>query len=110
MEIPPDPTPDMLSLPRFDDDAIDMWELLRRLAEQVVDVAMDAEADQPCGAGPNKSISERRFFGGVLILVSMYPDERVSPGQNHLRKDTPCSKTTSHTYLSSHPGKHTSTT
>ena len=68
MEIPPDPTPDMLSLPRFDDDAIDMWELLRRLAEQVVDVAMDAEADQPCGAGPNKSISERRFFLGGASL------------------------------------------
>lgn len=66
MEIPPDPTPDMLSLPRFDDDAIDMWELLRRLTEQVVDVAMDAEADQPCGAGPNKSISERRFWGASL--------------------------------------------
>lgn len=63
MEIPPDPTPDMLSLPRFDDDAIDMRELLRRLAEQVVDVAMDAEADQPCGAEPNKSICERRFWG-----------------------------------------------
>lgn len=68
MEIPPDPTPDMLSLPRFDDDAIDMRELLRRLAEQVVDVAMDAEADQPCAAGPNKSICERRFFGGRPYL------------------------------------------
>lgn len=70
MEIPQDPTPDMLSLPRFDDDAIDMWELLRRLAEQVVDVAMDAEADQPCGAGPNKSISERRFFGRASLSWS----------------------------------------
>ena len=70
MEIPPDPTPDMLSLPCFDDDAIDMRELLRRLAEQVVDVAMDAEADQPCGAGPNKSISERRFFWGASLSWS----------------------------------------
>ncbi len=35
MEILSDPTPDMLAMPRFDDGAIDMQELLRRLAEQV---------------------------------------------------------------------------
>lgn len=34
MEILSDPTPDMLAMPRFDDGAIDMQELLRRLAEQ----------------------------------------------------------------------------
>ena len=33
MKILSDPTPDMLAMPRFDDDAIDMQELLRRLAE-----------------------------------------------------------------------------
>lgn len=46
-----DPTPDMLYMPRFDDGAIDMQELLRSLAEQVVDVVMGAEADRPCGSG-----------------------------------------------------------
>lgn len=46
MEILSDPTPDMLAMPRFDDGAIDMQELLRRLAEQVVTAVMDAEADQ----------------------------------------------------------------
>ena len=45
MEILSDPTPDMLAMPRFDDGAIDMQELLRRLAEQVVNAVMDAEAD-----------------------------------------------------------------
>ena len=35
MEILSDPTPDMLAMPRFDDGAIDMQELFRRLAEQV---------------------------------------------------------------------------
>lgn len=30
MEILSDPTPDMLAMPRFDDGAIDMQELLRR--------------------------------------------------------------------------------
>ena len=39
---------------RFDDGAVDMQELLRRLAEQVVNAVMDAEADQPCG-GANSS-------------------------------------------------------
>ena len=45
MEILSDPTPDMLAMPRFDDGAIDMQELLRRLAEQVVNAVMDAEPD-----------------------------------------------------------------
>ena len=40
-------------MPRFDDGAIDMWELLRRLAVQVVNAVMDAEADQLCGGGAN---------------------------------------------------------
>ena len=51
MEIQSDPTPDMLAMPRFDDGAIDMQELLRRPTEQVVDAVMDAEADQLCGGG-----------------------------------------------------------
>lgn len=50
-EILSDPTPDMLYMPRFDEGAIDMRELLRRLAEQVVNVVMDAEADRPCKSG-----------------------------------------------------------
>ena len=33
-------------MPRFSDGAIDMRELLPRLAKQVVNAAMDAEADQ----------------------------------------------------------------
>jgi len=53
MEILSDPTPDMLVMPRFDDGAIDMQELLRRLAKQVVNAVMDAEADQLCGGGAN---------------------------------------------------------
>lgn len=55
MEILSDPTPDMLAMPRFDDGAIDMQELLRRLAEQVVNAVMDAEADQLCGGGLNST-------------------------------------------------------
>lgn len=47
MGILSDPTPDMLAMPRFDDGAIDMQELPRRLAEQVVNAVMDAEAGRP---------------------------------------------------------------
>lgn len=43
----------MLAMSRFDDGAIDMHELLRRLAEQLVNDVMDAEADQLCGGGAN---------------------------------------------------------
>ena len=53
MEILSDPTPDMLAMPRLDDGAIDMQELLRRLAEQVVNAVLNAEADQLCGGGAN---------------------------------------------------------
>lgn len=53
MEILSDPTPDMLAMPRFDDGAIDMHDLLKRLAEQVVNAVMDAEADQLCSGGAN---------------------------------------------------------
>jgi len=42
-------------MPRFDGGAIDMQELLRRLAEQVANAVMDAEADQLCGGGANST-------------------------------------------------------
>ena len=45
MEFLSNPTPDMLAMLRFDDGAIDMQELLRRLAVLVVNAVMDAEAD-----------------------------------------------------------------
>lgn len=51
MEILSDPTPDMLAMPRFDDGAIDMQELLRRLAEQVVNAVMDAGPTSSAVAG-----------------------------------------------------------
>lgn len=49
-------------MPRFDGGATDMQELLRRLAEQVVNTVMDAEADQLCGGGAN---SRNGYRGGV---------------------------------------------
>lgn len=75
MEILSDPTPDMLAMPRFDDGAIDMQELLRRLAEQVVNAVMDAEADQLCGGGRGH-VRAGRDMAGVQVLLGG-EDERA---------------------------------
>ena len=78
MEILPDPTPDMLAMPRFDDGAIDMQELIRRLAEQVVNAVMDAEADQLCGGGANSrnGYRERSLATCVGTLTLRIPKLR----------------------------------
>ena len=81
MEILSDPTPDMLAMPRFDDGAIDMQELLRRLAEQVVNAVMDAEADQLCGGGGNSrnGYRERSLATCVGTLTLRIPKPHSSP-------------------------------
>lgn len=58
-------------MPRFDDGAIDMQELLRRLAEQVVNAVMDAEADQLCGGGANSrnGYRERGLNGDCKAML-----------------------------------------
>lgn len=79
MEILSDPTPDMLAMPRFDDGAIDMQDLLRRLAEQVVNAVMDAEADQLCGGGANSrnGYRERSLTTCVGTLTLRIPKLRT---------------------------------
>lgn len=79
MEILSDPTPDMLAMPRFDDGAIDMQELLRRLAEQVVNAVMDAEADQLCGGRANSrnGYRERGLATCVGTLTLRIPKLRT---------------------------------
>lgn len=90
-----DPTPDMLAMPRFDDGAIDMQELLRRLAKQVVVAAMCAEADQLCGSGANSRNGYRKR--GLATCVdtltpripklrssSFFPDDAI---ERHRRVD-----------------------
>lgn len=65
MEILLDRTLDMLVMPRFDDGAIDMQELLRMLAEQIVNAMMDAEADRLCDGGAN---SRNGYREGALVI------------------------------------------
>lgn len=66
-------------MPRFDDGAIDMQELLRRLAEQVVNAVMDAEADQLCGGGANSrnGYRERGLATCVSTLTLRIPKLRT---------------------------------
>ena len=45
--------PEPASMPRFGDGSINLGELIRSLAEDVVNAVMDAEADQLCAGGAN---------------------------------------------------------
>lgn len=45
--------PGQATMPRFEDGSINLRELIRRLAEDVVNAIMDAEADQLCSGGAN---------------------------------------------------------
>lgn len=74
-------------MPRFDDGAIDMQELLRRLAERVVNAVMDAEADQLCGGGANSRNGYRemspRPFRHHLYCESAPPPTRPNIAVRH---------------------------
>ena len=63
-----------LALPRFEDGFVNMQELLRQLAESVVNEIMSAEADQLCGATGNSrnGYRERRLVTcvGTLTLIT----------------------------------------
>ena len=41
------------AMPRFEDGSVNLRELMRRIAEGVVNAIMDAEADQLCAGGAN---------------------------------------------------------
>lgn len=56
-------------MPRFDNGAIGMRALVRRLAEQVVNALMDAEADQLCGSGANSRNGYWVFARDLPVLA-----------------------------------------
>lgn len=68
----------MLAMPRFVDGAIDMQELLRRLAEQVVNAVMGTETDQLCGGWANSrnDYRERGLATYVGTLMQRIPKLR----------------------------------
>ena len=71
MGILADKTPDMLCMPRFDDVVIDMQELLRRLAEQVINAVMDAEADQLCGGANSRNSHRERSLATCMGTLTL---------------------------------------
>ena len=67
------------TMPRFEDGFINLQEVLRQLAESVVNEIMSAEADQLCGATGNSrnGYRERRLVTCVGILNLRIPKLRV---------------------------------
>lgn len=65
-------------MPRFDDGAIDMQELLRRLADQVVNAVMDAAPEQLVGGEANSrnGYRERALATCVGTLTLCIPKLR----------------------------------
>lgn len=73
MEIFSDSTSDMFAMPRFDDGAVGMRVLLRRLAEQVVKAVMDSEADRLCSGGANS----RNGYRERSLIACLRGDAKV---------------------------------
>jgi len=67
------------TMPRFEDGSINLQEVLRQLAESVVNEIMSAEADQLCGATGNSrnGYRERRLVTCVGVLNLRIPKLRV---------------------------------
>lgn len=65
---------------------------------------------QPPGSTSDPHHSRTKIPPVDLTLAANNPGAQSDPGHLHPRKDPLCSSTASHTYSSSHPGKHTSTT
>ena len=70
---------EMATMPRFEDGCINLQELLRQLAESVVNEIMSAEADQLCEATHNSrnGYRERRLTTCVGTLTPGIPKLRV---------------------------------
>ena len=80
--------PEQATMPRFEDGSINLRELMRALAEDVVNAIMDAEADQLCagGADSRNGYRERNLVtcvGDIALRIpklrsgSFFPDDVV---------------------------------
>lgn len=76
------------AMPRFEDGSVNLRELIRRLAEDVVNAIMDAEADLLCSGGANSrnGCRERNLVtcvGDITMRIpklrsgSFFPDDVV---------------------------------
>ena len=71
--------PEAAALPRFDDGMVNLQELVRTLAEVLVNQIMDAEADQLCEGGANSrnGYRERRLVTCVGEITMRIPKLRT---------------------------------
>ena len=71
--------PQQESLPRFGDGSINLRELMRSLAEDVINAVMDAEADQLCAGGANSrnGYRERNLVTCVGDITMRIPKLRT---------------------------------
>ena len=78
MEILAESAPQPAATPRFEDGSIDLRELIRGLAEGVVNAVMDAEADQLCAGGANSrnGYRERNLVACVGDITMRIPKLR----------------------------------
>ena len=82
-----------LAIPRFEDGFVNMQELLRQLAESVVNEIMSAEADQLCEATGNSrnGYRDRRLTTCVGVLNLRIPKLRTGSFLYlSMRKSTLC--------------------
>ncbi len=79
MESLAESTPQQESLPRFGDGSINLRELMRSLAEDVINAIMDAEADQLCAGGANSrnGYRERNLVTCVGDITMRIPKLRT---------------------------------
>ena len=79
MESLAESTPAQAAVPRFGDGSIDLRELVRSLAEDVVNAIMDAEADQLCAGGANSrnGYRERNLVTCVGDITMRMPKLRT---------------------------------
>ena len=69
---------DGAQMPRFDDDMVNMAELIRVMAESPVDEAMDAQADEACEAGNRRNgYREHRLTTSVGTINLRIPKLRA---------------------------------
>ena len=59
---------EQLAMPRFEDGSVNLRELMRRIAEDVVNAIMDAEADRLCAGGANSRNGYRER--SLVICIS----------------------------------------
>ena len=73
------------AMPRFEDGSVNLRELMKRLAEDVVNAVMDAEADQLCAGDANGRNGYRER--NLVTCVSQHDDRGVGASLGEDRDD-----------------------